>query len=303
MGSHSPVVESQRYARGQPLSLIAYVNGRFLPLEDAYIHIEDRGFQFADGVYEVAACFSGRFFELDAHLARLARSCNEIGISMPTTKEELAALVREAYQRNRLDDALIYIQVTRGSAPRLHVPNIDTKPTLVITVRPFPFIDEDKARRGVKAITQDDIRWKRCDIKSIALLANVMGKMAAHKVGAYEALWLDCEGHVLEGSSTNVFAVIHGALITHPADHHILAGITRSLVIKLAKEEGMQVFERPWRLNEDGISECMISSTTNAVLPIVEVDGKKVGDGTPGPVAQKLRQSLLLTMKGKRQPS
>jgi len=275
------------------MSLIAWVNGTFLPLEKAYVHVEDRGFQFADGVYEVIACYSGSFLEIGAHLQRLKRSCDAIHLPLPRPLDELESLIRETFARNRLDDALLYVQVTRGVAPRAHVPLGDLSPTLVITARPLPAPDDEKLLYGVAAITLEDIRWQRCDIKSIALLASVMGKQEALRRGAYEVLWLDKDDHVLEGSSTNVFAVINGALVTHPLDCHVLGGITRDIALRVASAHDIAVHERPWKLDEPGLSECMISSTTNAVLPVVRINDANIGEGIPGPVTRRLRVLVM----------
>jgi D-alanine transaminase len=279
------------------MSLIAYVNGEFVPLNEAKIHVEDRGFQFADGVYEVAICHDGRFFLLEEHLQRLERSCRSIYLEPPLPLPRLEALVRETYQKNRLADALVYIQITRGVAPRSHGFPLHPDPSLIITVRPLPKPDEQKCQLGAKGITLADIRWKRCDIKSISLLASALGKQKALTCQADEAFWLDQEGHVLEGCSTNIFAVIKGTLVTHPLDQQILGGITRSLVLSLASETGIPVMERPWKLSEHGISECLMSSTTNAVLPVTSIDGKPIGTGKAGPVSRKLRALILERMK------
>ncbi len=275
------------------MSLIAYVNGGFVPLEKAYVHIEDRGFQFADGVYEVIACYNGQFLELKAHLERLVRSCQAIRVPLPATQDELESLIRETYTRNKLDDAMLYVQVTRGVAPRIHAPAKELRPSLIITARELPAPDDEKLLNGASAITLSDIRWQRCDIKSIALLASVMGKQEAMSRGAYEAFWLAEDGHVLEGSSTNAFAVINDVLVTHPLDCHVLGGITRDIVLRIAAANDIEVCERPWKLDEQGLSECMISSTTHAVLPIVRIDDKPIGDGAPGPVTGRLRKLVL----------
>ena len=275
------------------MSLTAYVNGGFVPLEKAYIHIEDRGFQFADGVYEVIACYGGQFLELKAHLERLERSCQAIRVLLPVTQDKLESLIRETYARNDLKDAMLYVQITRGVAPRIHVPAKELQPSLIITARELPMPDDAKLLHGVTAITLEDIRWQRCDIKSVSLLASVMGKQEAMSRGAYEALWLTGDGHILEGSSTNAFAVIDDVLVTHPLDCHVLGGITRDILLRIAATNNIEVCERPWRLDEQGLSECMISSTTNAVQPIVRIDDKTIGDGAPGPVAQRLRKLAL----------
>ncbi|MDQ6977182.1 MAG: aminotransferase class IV [Ghiorsea sp.] len=273
--------------------LVAYVNNSFVPLEKAMIHIEDRGFQFADGVYEVVACYGGTYLDLKPHLARLQRSCAAIAIDLPKPMAELEALVQQAYKKNPFDDAMVYIQVTRGVAPRNHVVNQSITPTLVITVRELPKPSDAKVKTGVQGITLQDIRWKHCEIKSIALLASVMGKQEAVRAGVDEAFWLDAQGHVLEGCATNIFAVIDGVLVTHPLDNQVLGGITRSMAIEVAKDAGMAVQERAWKLGETGLSECLMSSTTNAVLPVCRMNQQVIGDGNPGEIGLKIRQLML----------
>ena len=275
------------------MTLTAWVNGRFLPLDEATIHIEDRGFQFADGVYEVIACFGGTFLDMDAHLQRLQRSANSINIDLPMTLSELTSLIEQTYNHNPFDDAMIYVQLTRGVAPRAHLPGAELTPTMVITSRHLPMPSAEKISAGVNAITLEDMRWKRCDIKSIALLASVIGKQEAAYRGADETFWLDADGHLLEGCATNCFAAINGALVTHPLDHQVLGGITRRMVLKVAKAHGVSVEERPWKLSESGLTECMMSSTTNAVMPVCHVNGEAVGTGKPGQMAIKLRRWLL----------
>ena len=275
------------------MSLTAWVNGRFLPLEEATVHIEDRGFQFADGVYEVIACFGGRFLELDAHLDRLEQSCQAISITLLKSRSELIELIHETYRRNPFDHAMIYIQATRGVAPRSHLLQREIKPTLVITSRELPTPSANKLAMGASAITLPDIRWQRCDIKSIALLASVIGKQEAARKGVDEAFWLDNEGHILEGCATNCFAVINGDLVTHPLDHQVLGGITRHLAVKIARQHGITVTERPWKLDEPGLTECLMSSTTNAVVAVSHINDQTIGDGTAGPVSSNLRQWMI----------
>lgn len=275
------------------MTLTAWVNGRFLPLDEATVHIEDRGFQFADGVYEVIACFGGTFLDLEPHLARLERSAASINIDLPCSIAELKSLVEQTYQRNPFDDAMIYIQLTRGVAPRTHLAKGKLAPTMVITSRELPMPTSAQVSRGLRAITLEDMRWKRCDIKSIALLASVIGKQEAAWRGADETLWLDSDGYVLEGCSSNCFANIDGVLVTHPLDRQVLGGITRSMVLKLAAKQDIKVAERPWRVDEPGLSECMISSTTNAIMPVCHIDDKSIGSGEPGPMAITLRGLLL----------
>ncbi len=274
-------------------SLTAYVNGSFLPLDDASIHIEDRGFQFADGVYEVIACFGGNFLDIKPHLQRLQSSCQAIRIPLPSTLSELESLVVQTYEKNPFTNAMAYIQVTRGVAPRSHHLSGSMTPSLIITVRDLPMPSDEKLAGGASAITLKDFRWGRCDIKSIALLASVMGKQEAAAHCVDETFWLDGEGHLLEGCSTNLFALINGTLVTHPLDHRILGGIMRRMVIRVAEKVGVKVEERPWKLAESGLTECMMSSTTNACLPVCRIDGEAVGSGKPGPVSKQLRALII----------
>ena len=276
--------------------LTAYVNGAFIALEDATIHIEDRGFQFADGIYEVVACFAGNFLDLQAHLDRLQRSCEGVRIPLPCSLDKMAALVQETYERNPFEDAMVYIQITRGAAPRSHLPQGELTPTLIITSRLLPKPTDAKLASGVKAITLQDIRWKHCEIKSIALLASVLGKQEAALKGADEAFWLDEENHVLEGCATNILAIIDGILVTHPLDHQVLGGITRDMAIRVAKEHGLTVEERPWRLDESGLTETMMSSTTNAVMPIHCINDQIMGDGKPGKLTMQIRSWMIEAM-------
>lgn len=274
----------------------AYVNGRFLPMESAMVHIEDRGFQFADGIYEVVACFNGHFLDMQAHMERLERSCAAIDITLPCTLDRLTELVQETWGKNPFSDAMIYIQITRGVAPRSHLAPDNLVPTLIITASDLPKPSEEKLKRGARAITLADFRWKHCEIKSIALLASVMGKQEANRRHADEAFWLDADDYVLEGCSTNIFAVINGILVTHPLDHQVLGGITRDMLIRIAREAGIKVEERTWRLDEVGLTETMLTSTTNAVLPVCMMDNKPVGSGQPGPMAARLRSLMLQAM-------
>jgi len=283
------------------VALIAWVNGQFLPLEKAVIHIEDRGFQFADGVYEVIACFNGSFLDFEAHLKRLERSCQAIGIELPVSLKVLQSLIEQTYQQNPFRDAMLYVQITRGVAARSHLIRQKLTPTMVITSRALPMPSTEKISAGVNGITMHDIRWKRCDIKSIALLASVLGKQEAKLRGADETFWQDDEGHILEGCATNCFAVINGTLVTHPLDHQVLGGITRNMALRVAQEQNIQIEERCWKLDEAGLTECMMSSTTNAIMPVCHMNGQTIGTGHPGPVSMLLRQEMLkafATLKG-----
>lgn len=273
--------------------LVAWLNDRFLPLAEARVHIEDRGFQFADGVYEVVACFGGTFLDLDPHLTRLEYSLEAVAIPMPCSREQMRARLEELYRRNPFRDAMLYIQVTRGVAPRAHLVSTPLTPTWVMTARALPIPSDARVAQGLVGITLPDIRWKRCDIKSIALLASVLGKQEAQRAGADEAFWVDEEGHLLEGCATNLLAVIDQVVVTHPLDQRVLGGITRALALRLAAEAGFAVAERPWRLDEPGLSECMLTSTTNAVMPVCVIDGRPVGDGRPGRVTRRLRAAMI----------
>ncbi|RME86678.1 MAG: hypothetical protein D6771_01460 [Zetaproteobacteria bacterium] len=273
------------------MTLTAWIDGVFRPLDEAYVHVEDRGFQFADGVYEVIACFGGRFLELDAHLARLEASCRAVRISLPYAREDLARVAFELYRRNPFADAMIYIQVTRGRAPRKHTSQ-PPRPTVVMTARALPKPDPKLVEEGVAGITLPDIRWRRCEIKSVMLLPSVLAKLEAERRGAYEAFWLDERGHLLEGGSTNAFAVIDGIVCTHPLDGRVLGGITRAWIIRLLRQAGVPVVERPWSPREPGVSEMFLTSTTTLALPVVRLDGEPVGGGRPGPMFRRVRAML-----------
>lgn len=259
------------------------------------MHIEDRGYQFADGVYEVITAVDGKLIDLEAHLERLDRSLSETRIKWPVGKRALIGIFAEIMRRNRLQNAVLYLQITRGHAPRDHgFPADEVRPALVVTARRPRTPDAAQAARGVAIITLPDTRWKRPDIKSIALLPNVMGKQLAREAGAFEAWFVDDRGMITEGTSTNAWIVDEaGAVITRPADRAILNGITRRTVIGLAREMGIQVIERPFSLEEAyAASEAFLTSTTSFVLPVTEIDGQLVGrestKGVPGPVAAGL---------------
>ncbi|RMG91440.1 MAG: hypothetical protein D6703_04805 [Zetaproteobacteria bacterium] len=271
---------------------VVYLNGIFLPLEDARVHIEDRGFQFADGVYEVIACIGGTFLDMELHLERFYRSATAIGISPPVTKRKLGELAHQLYLRNaHLENATIYIQLTRGRAPRSHIPPVPNRPTLALTARKLELPDDTAFTQGIRAITIRDMRWQRCDIKSIALLPNVLGRMEARRSGAEEAFWVDNNGHILEGCSSNVLAVIDQTLVTHPLDNHVLGGITRHLCLQLAKHHGIAIQERAWHPYEAGMEECMVTSTSWMLLPVHCINERQLP--SPGPITQQLRHWLM----------
>ncbi len=273
------------------MSRIAYVNGRYQALPHASVHIEDRGFQFADGVYEVVYMHGGRLIDQALHLARLDRSLRELAIPRPVSDAVLLVILREVARRNRLRGGLLYIQVSRGTAPRAHAfPAPGTPPTLVVTMRrgaPFP---ASLATWQGAAITVPDKRWARCDIKSTSLLPNVLAKQRAVEAGAVEAILVGADGLVTEGSSTSVFIVdAEGVLRTRPLSHAILPGCTRAALLGELAGSGLEVREEAFTLEElRHAREVFITAATTFVKPIVKLDGAPVGDGTPGPVARQL---------------
>jgi D-alanine transaminase len=279
------------------MSRIAYVNGRYLPHTEAMVHVEDRGFQFADAVYEVWAILDGKLTDAEGHLARLERSLSELRIDWAWTREALLTVVRETVRRNRVCNGLAYLQVTRGVARRDHpFPTVAPRPTVVITAKSLDLAAmEAKAEKGVAVISQPDIRWGRCDIKTVGLLPNVLAKQAAREAGAYEAWLVDGEGLVTEGASTNAWIVdAKGALRTRDTGANILRGITRATLIELAREIQLPVDERPFSLEEaKGAREAFLTAASAFVTPIVSIDGSAVGDGRPGPVVRRLRALYL----------
>ncbi|MEP9378964.1 D-amino-acid transaminase [Aquabacter sp. CN5-332] len=275
------------------MSRIAYVNGLYVPHRDAGIHVEDRGFQFADGVYEVCEVRGGKLIDARRHLDRLDRSLSELGIRPPMSRAALLVVLRETVRRNLVRDGLVYLQVTRGIARRDHAfPAASTPPSVVVTARAMDFAAMDAtAAAGVSVITVPDNRWERVDIKSVGLLPNVLAKQQAKEAGAREAWFVDEAGNITEGSSTNAWIVsAEGALVTRQADMGILRGITRTVLMEVAEAEGLAIEERPFsRAEALRAREAFISSATGVALPVIRIDGHKVGDGTVGPVARRLR--------------
>ena len=276
---------------------IAYVNGRYHPHADATVHVEDRGFQFADAVYEVWAVLDGKLCDAEGHFARLERSLGELSIRPPRSRAALLTILRETLRRNRVRDGIVYLQVTRGTAPRDHAfPSPDTPPTVVVTAKP---LDPDKldagAAKGVAVITAPDLRWGRCDIKTVGLLPNALAKQAAREAGAYEAWLVDDEGQVTEGASTNAWIVdAQGRLRTRDTAANILRGITRAELIAAAGEVQLHVDERPFTVAEaKAAREAFLTAASAFVTPVVRIDGEPIGDGRPGPVARRLRALYL----------
>ena len=273
------------------MSRIAYVNGRYLPQGEASVNVEDRGYQFADGVYEVLYMAGGRFLDEALHMARLERSLGEIDIAPPMGRAAMMHVLREVMRRNRLRDGLVYMQVTRGVSRRDHAfPTHAVPPALVVTCRRTPPYPKDAAAWAGAAITAPDERWARCDIKSVALLPNVLAKQAAKRAGAAEAILVDRDGMVTEGASTSVWVVdAAGTLRTRQLGHAILPGCTRGSLIQQMAEAGISAEERAVSAAElRAAREVFLTSATSFVKPITHVDGAPVGDGTPGPVTRQL---------------
>jgi D-alanine transaminase len=270
----------------------AYVNGRYRPHAEAAVHIEDRGYQFADGVYEVVPVDDGALVDEDPHLDRLGRSLGALEIPWPLSRANLALIGRELVRRNGIRDGLIYIQVTRGVAPRDHGFPAKARPSLVMTTRRRRPLPAHLFDVGAKVITIPDIRWRRCDIKSIGLLPNVLGKEAARRAGAFEAWQVDDAGFITEGTSTNAWIVdAAGRLVTRDPGAAILSGVTRRALLALVAGQGITVEERPFSLAEARAArEAFLTSSTSLVMPVTAIDGAPVGSGRPGPVATALRQ-------------
>ncbi len=276
---------------------IAYVNGRFVPHGQAVVHIEDRGYQLADAVYEVWAVFGGRLGDAEGHFARLERSLSELSIAMPMTRAALTMVLKEAIRRNRVSEGLIYLQISRGVAPRGHAfPTGHVPPAVVMTVsRTDRAADEARAAKGVGVVTTPENRWGRCDIKTVGLLPNALAKQKAKEAGAVEAWFVDDLGFVTEGASSNAWILDgEGRLRTRDTNANILRGITRHSLLEVIRREGLPVDERPFTPADAlAAKEAFITGAGSLVLPVVSVDGKPVGDGKVGPVASRLRRLYI----------
>jgi D-alanine transaminase len=283
------------------MSRIAYVNGRYLPQPEASVNVEDRGYQFADGIYEVVHVYDGRLIDADLHLARLDRSLKEIGLKPPMSRAALLQVMHEVARRNRVREGLLYMQVTRGVARRDHAfPGPGVKQSIVVTVRrlpPFPAAVEGWTGT---AITHPDLRWARCDIKSVGLLPNVLARQKAREQGATEAILVAADGTVREGASTTVWIVdAEGRLRTRQLDHAILPGCTRGALIGLLEQEDILFAEGPYDVETlRGAREAFLTSATSFVKPILAIDGKPVGDGQVGPVVRRLFELFSRHVKG-----
>jgi D-alanine transaminase len=278
------------------LSRITYVNGRYLPRRAASVNVEDRGYQFADGVYEVCEVRQGAIIDQPRHLQRLQRSLSELRIRMPVTASALAVILRETVRRNRVRNGLVYLQVTRGVARRdFAFPPSETAPSLVVSARSLDSAgNERRAARGIAVVTVPESRWARVDIKSVSLLPNVLAKQAARDRGADEAWFVDREGRVTEGASSNAWIVTEGRrVITRPADNGILRGITRTVLIELLAAQDLRFEERPFLVEEAyRAAEAFVTAASQIVMPVVRIDDRPIGGGLPGPVAKLLRENF-----------
>lgn len=278
------------------MSRIAYVNGRYLPARDACVNVEDRGYQFADGVYEVCEIRDGRLVDAPRHLARLERSLSELRIAQPMSLGSIQFVMQETVRRNRVDYGLVYLQITRGVARRDHAfPTQPITPSMVVTAKGLSFEkNQATARKGIAVITTAENRWPRVDIKSVSLLPNVLAKQAAREAGAYEAWYVDPQGNVTEGSSSNAWIITaDGRVVTRQVDNHILSGITRAVLLNVLEALQLRLEERAFTAAEAyGAAEAFVTSASQIVMPVVKIDGRDIGDGKPGSVAKRLREEF-----------
>jgi D-alanine transaminase len=282
--------------RENTMPRIAYVNGRYVPHADACVHIEDRGYQFADGVYEVCEVARGNMMDMTRHLNRLGRSLDELQMAWPMGRKALEIVIAEVVRRNRVVNGLVYMQVTRGVAGRDFLFPADTKPSVVVTAKQVdPALAANRAESGIKVITVPENRWDRVDIKTVGLLPNVLAKEKAKAAGAQEAWFVDAEGMVKEGGSSNAWIVTRdGALVTRQAEHGILRGVTRTTLFEVAGKLGLTIEERGFSVAEaKAAREAFISSATTIAMPVVAIDGDPIANGHPGSVTLSLRQAFF----------
>ena len=277
---------------------IAYVNGRYIDHIDAVVHVEDRGYQFADGVYEVVHLFRNRLIDVEPHLDRLERSLDELQMDWPMHRSALKIAMCEIVRRNRFETGLLYIQVTRGVAPRDHKFPVNVRSSLVMTVRHVPEFPNSMREQGVGVITLEDIRWARRDIKSVALLPNVLSKQAAAEANVYEAWMVDGEGLITEGTSSNAWIISsEGVLITRPANHDILRGITRQAILELAQELRIPIEERSFSIEEAyNAREAFLSNSSHFVTPVTRIDNRVIANGKPGSLSTALHARYVRYM-------
>ncbi|AOF91853.1 D-amino-acid transaminase [Sinorhizobium sp. RAC02] len=275
----------------------AYVNGRYVRHADAAVHIDDRGLVFADAIYEVCQVQQGLIIDMTRHLDRLDRSLGEIRIRPPMPRAALTGIMREVLRRNRVVNGMVYLQVTRGRAKRDHVfPSPEVRATLIVTAKALnPAVNAAKYAAGIKAVTVADNRWGRVDIKTVGLLPNVLARQQAKEAGAQEAIFVDADGNVTEGGATNLWIVDRdGKLVTRPADHAILRGITRTTLLDVAEKLGIVVEERRFSVADMlEAREVFITGATTICLPVVSIDGQTIANGHPGMTAQKIREAFF----------
>ncbi len=297
----------QSWPTRAPSGRIAYVNGRYLPHAYATVHIEDRGLQFADAIYEVFGVIDGLVRDEEEHLDRLERSLGEIGMAMPMRRAPMKLVLRELVRQNKISTGLIYMQVTRGTARRDHpAPNNPPRPTLILTARPIPAGANERLRaKGVRVVTKPDERWARRDIKSTALLPNILAKTAARRAGAFEAWLVDDDGFVTEGASTTAWIVdSQGRIITRELSNAILPGVTRRIMLEAAATAQIPVIERAFTLAEaKAAAEAFISAATLGAVPVLEIDGQKIGAGAPGPLTRRLQDLYQMLSDSRARPS
>jgi D-alanine transaminase len=278
------------------MSRIAYVNGRYLPAREASVNVEDRGYQFADGVYEVCEVRAGKLVDAPRHLARLQRSLGELRIAQPMPLASLEFVMHETVRRNRVNYGLVYLQITRGVARRDHAfPLQKVAPSVVVTAKNLSYEkNQETARKGIAVITTPENRWPRVDIKSVSLLPNVLAKQAAREAGAYEAWYVDPAGFVTEGSSSNAWIVTtDGRVVTRKTDNHILSGITRAVLMNVLEALQLRLEERAFTAAEAyGAAEAFVTSASQIVMPVVKIDGRTIGAGEPGSVSARLREEF-----------
>ncbi len=270
---------------------IAYVNGKYLPYSKALTHVEDRGYQFADGVYEVALLEQGCLIDFEPHMQRLERSLRELQISGAPAPHVLRVIIREIIERSKRSDGLLYIQITRGIASRDHPFPRCVRPSIIVCLMRAKPPKREEIEKGAKIITVPENRWARRDIKSISLLPNVLAKQLAVEAGAREAVFVGADGVMTEGSSTNLYIVKNGVIITHPVNENILSGVTRDTTLRLARSAQMEVLERPFTRHElMTADECFITSTSAGVLPITRCDNQVIATASPGSITRRLME-------------
>lgn len=276
------------------MSRIAYVNGQYRGLRDATVNIEDRGYQFADGVYEVCEVRGAKIVDMPRHMTRLQRSLHELQIALPMPLAALEVVIHEVMRRNRVSYGMVYLQISRGVAHRDHAfPASTVKPSVVITAKSLNFAkNQSAAAQGIGVITTPENRWPRVDIKSVSLLPNVLAKQQAKEQGAYEAWFVDRDGFVTEGSSSNAWIVTKsGTVVTRSAESGILAGVTRAVLMEVLAALQIRLEVRPFTPDEAyAAAEAFVTASTQIVMPVVTIDGKAIGEGKPGPIAAKLRE-------------